>query len=132
MLLQSNYPYEISSFFTVVNINFHWYLLPKLLLVIIISRFYGPKLQKILQICLRSFVNFEPELFLYFKDLKNIKNFFTRLPKRLQESFLKSDSVNACINGMWQLELKKWILIQGKSITIMQLIVIKYASLGLK
>ncbi len=49
-------------FFTVVNINFYWYLLQKLLLVIITLRFWGLKLWKILRICLRSFVNITPEL----------------------------------------------------------------------
>ncbi len=47
-------------FYTVVNINFYWYLPQKLLLVIIISRFLGPKLQKILRIFVRSFVNSHP------------------------------------------------------------------------
>jgi len=47
-------------FFTVANINFYWYLLQKLLSVIIISRFKSPKSQQILRICLRSFANFNP------------------------------------------------------------------------
>ncbi len=44
--------------YTVVNIDFYWNLLQKPLLVIVISRFKGLKLGKILQICLSSFVKF--------------------------------------------------------------------------
>ncbi len=47
--------------YTIVNLNFYWYLLQKLLLVNIISRFLGQKLWKILRICVRSFLNPHPD-----------------------------------------------------------------------
>ena len=42
---------------TAININLNWHKLQKLLFVLIISRFLGLKLWKILRICVRSFVN---------------------------------------------------------------------------
>jgi len=54
----------------VANINFYKYLPRKLLIVIIISRFLGPKLRTMLKICIRSFVNPHPEPFVICITLK--------------------------------------------------------------
>jgi len=61
-------------FYTVVNINFYSYLPQKLFLVIIISIILGLKLQKILQICINSFVNSHQSVVQPFEVHGTLKN----------------------------------------------------------
>jgi len=69
-------------FFTIANIKFYWCLLQKLLIIIIISRFKGPKLQKILRICIRSFVNFDPDVYLSFFRHQSAGIFYIPCPEQ--------------------------------------------------